>query len=358
MATRRKQSTTKKSLLIKRERRNVGRALSGGNTFLDSVIENIPHMIFVKDAKELRFIRFNKAGEDLLGYSKKSMIGKNDYDFFPKPEADFFTRKDREVLENGRLFDIPEEPIHTRYHGIRILHTKKIPIIDEKGKPSYLLGISEDITERLNLQKEIAAISDREQKRIGQDLHDGLGQHLTGVAFLIKGLSQQLAMKRLPEAHEAEKIAELVNRAISTTRNLARVLNPIDLESGSLDTALAQLATSTQRLFNIQCLFEYDMPFVLDSSEAVHLFRIAQEAVDNAVKHGRATQIRILCETSNGSIQLMVEDNGVGLAKGFERRHGMGISNMTYRAKSLGGSLKVARGRSRGTVVTCLIPER
>ena len=89
-----------------------------GLSFLDSVIENIPHMIFVKDAEELRFIRFNKAGEDLLGYAKKDMIGKNDYDFFPKTEADFFTHKDREVLKSGKLFDIAEEPIHTKEKGI------------------------------------------------------------------------------------------------------------------------------------------------------------------------------------------------------------------------------------------------
>src|SRR5204862_5453235 len=92
--------------------------------FLDTILENIPHMIFVKDAKELRFVRFNKAGEDLLGYSKKEMIGKNDYDFFPKTEADFFTKKDRHVLQSGELYDIPQEPIHTRKKGIRILHTK------------------------------------------------------------------------------------------------------------------------------------------------------------------------------------------------------------------------------------------
>lgn len=118
------------------------------NTFLDSIVENIPDMVFIKDAADLRFIRFNKAGEELLGISREKMIGKSDYDFFPKEEADFFTAKDRMVLENGQLVDIPQEPIHTQ-KGIRILHTKKIPILDEKGKPIYLLGISEDITEKI-----------------------------------------------------------------------------------------------------------------------------------------------------------------------------------------------------------------
>ena len=105
-------------------------------------------MIFVKDAKDLRFVRFNKAGLELLGCTLSEMIGKNDYDFFPKDEADFFTLKDRQVLKGKILVDIPEEPIHTRHHGLRYLHTKKIPILDAKGQPKYLLGISEDITAR------------------------------------------------------------------------------------------------------------------------------------------------------------------------------------------------------------------
>lgn len=120
---------------------------SSQEKFLDSVVENIPDMVFVKDAKELRFVRFNKAGEDLLGFPKKDMIGKNDYDFFPKDQADFFTSKDRAVLAGKEIVDIPKEPINTKYKGQRFLHTKKIPILDEKGNPVYLLGISEDITE-------------------------------------------------------------------------------------------------------------------------------------------------------------------------------------------------------------------
>lgn len=118
------------------------------NNFIDSIIENIPNMIFVKDAQELRFVRFNQAGEDLLGLPRDQMLGKNDYDLFPEKEADFFTYKDRAVLKSGELMDISEEEIHTKFRGIRTLHTKKITINDEYGTPKYLLGISEDITEQ------------------------------------------------------------------------------------------------------------------------------------------------------------------------------------------------------------------
>ncbi len=117
------------------------------NNFLNSILENIPDMVFVKEATGLRFVRFNKAGEKLLGYSRHALIGKNDYDFFPKEQADFFVSKDREVLANKEVLDIHEELIDTA-HGKRWLHTKKIVINDDHGKPNYLLGISADITDK------------------------------------------------------------------------------------------------------------------------------------------------------------------------------------------------------------------
>jgi PAS domain S-box-containing protein len=115
--------------------------------FIASVVEHLPSMVFVKDAKDFRYVQLNRAGEELLGYQRSEFIGKSDCDFFPRDQAEFSVQKDREVLASGHLLDIPEEPIHTRHRGLRILHTRKIPLYDESGKPQYLLGISEDITE-------------------------------------------------------------------------------------------------------------------------------------------------------------------------------------------------------------------
>jgi PAS domain S-box-containing protein len=127
--------------------------LRAHQALLTSIIENIPHMIFVKDAKTLRFVRLNQAGEQLLGYPRDILIGKSDYDFFPKAEADFFTATDRQALQSGTVLDIPEEPIATRLNGTRFLHTKKVPIKAGDGRAQYLLGISKDITDETHLRQ-------------------------------------------------------------------------------------------------------------------------------------------------------------------------------------------------------------
>jgi PAS domain S-box-containing protein len=135
------------------ERKRIEKELKAANAFLDAIIEHIPIVLFLKDAKSLRYVRLNRAGEELLGWPRETFIGKNDYDLWPRTQAEFFVEKDRETLK-GQMIDVAEESIQTHYQGIRILHTKKVPILDAAGHPMYLLGISEDITERRRIEKE------------------------------------------------------------------------------------------------------------------------------------------------------------------------------------------------------------
>jgi two-component system, sensor histidine kinase len=153
--------------------------------FLSSVIENIPNMIFVKDANELKFVRFNRAGEKLIGISRKELIGKNDYDFFPKDQADSFTEKDRQVLAAREVLDIPEEPLTTK-DGIRILHTKKIPIVDESGVALYLLGISEDITEHKKAESQKLKLF---EEQAGRREAERTARHFSFLSEAIKTLT-------------------------------------------------------------------------------------------------------------------------------------------------------------------------
>jgi PAS domain S-box-containing protein/putative nucleotidyltransferase with HDIG domain len=149
------------------ERKQQEKELLRANKLLNSIVENIPDMIFLKDSKELRFVRFNRAGEDLLGHSRENLLGKSDYDLFPHEQAELFTQRDREVLDRKELIDIAEESIQTRNRGERTLHTQKVPILNENGEPEYLLGISEDITERKLAEAKLLLTLESLKKAVG-----------------------------------------------------------------------------------------------------------------------------------------------------------------------------------------------
>jgi PAS domain S-box-containing protein len=142
------------------ERKRVEKELRDANAFLDAIVENVPLMLFIKDGTSLRFVKFNRAGENLLGWPRESLVGKNDFDFWPREQAAFFVQKDRETVKGGKVVEIDEEPIQTRHQGVRLLHTKKVPILDPSGNPLYLLGISEDITERRRIENELRLLAE------------------------------------------------------------------------------------------------------------------------------------------------------------------------------------------------------
>ncbi len=213
--------------------------------FLNTVIDNIPAMIFVKDARDLQYVRFNKTGAEILGYSVSDFIGKNDFDLFPDSEAQFFTGKDREVLRKGVLIDIPEEPVETKDRGKKILHTRKIPIFDMDGQPLYLLGISEDITEQLkaraekkHLEKQLQQAQKLESigKMAGGVAHD-LNNILSGIISYPELLLLQLPpdsplRKPLCQIHDAGKrAAKVVADLLTIARGVAAVKENICLNT-------------------------------------------------------------------------------------------------------------------------------
>ncbi|MGA7220381.1 MAG: ATP-binding protein, partial [Candidatus Sulfotelmatobacter sp.] len=188
-------------------------------------------------------------------------------------------------------------------------------------------------------------------------MHDGLGQHLTGIAFMSKVQEQRLAEKLLPEAADAAKIVDLVNQAIHKTRELARGLLPVVSDARGLMSALQQWAGEVEDLFALNCRLDCYSPVLIhDDAVATHLYYIAREAVTNAIKHGHAQHI-IIRLTADGTLGVLaVEDNGYGIGKIAPGNKGMGLHLMNYRARMVGGSLEVQRRAEGGTVVTCLFP--
>lgn len=217
------------------------------------------------------------------------------------------------------------------------------------------LCIFRDVTDRVRLQKEILEISSREQRRIGQDLHDGLGQLLTAIAFLAQALQQRLT--DADDSESAEQIVKLVHDAISKTRGLARGLCPVQVEENGLVSALQDLAADVETLYGIRCDFDCSADLsIQDSMVATNLYRIAQEAVTNALRHGEAKHIRLMLTAQNGDGMLSVTDDGVGVPNDLGDRKGLGLSIMSYRATMIGGALEVHRATSGGTVVRCPFP--
>lgn len=214
-----------------------------------------------------------------------------------------------------------------------------------------------DISERKRLEKIVLDISEREQRRIGQDLHDGLGQHLTGIAFMAKVQEQRLAERKIPEAGDAAKIVQLVNDAILKTRELARGLLPVVSDSHGLMSALRLYAAEIEDLFGIGCRFQCEEAVLIhDAPMATHLYHIAQEAVNNAIKHGHAKNILIRLFAGEREGTLIVKDDGLGIERPLGPHTGVGLHIMNYRAGMIGGNLAVRREQPRGTAVTCRFP--
>lgn len=217
-------------------------------------------------------------------------------------------------------------------------------------------ALSSEMAERESLEHELLEVSEREQRRIGHDLHDSLGQHLTGTALAARVLEDKLAAQAQPAAADAKTVVGLVEEGIALTRSLAKGLHPIEMEAEGLMEALDELAVQCTELFKISCRFDCDSPVLIRAAgTSGHLYRIAQEAVSNAVKHGKARNVIIRLDTLSDGIALRVTDDGVGLPDPPQRSTGMGLRIMAHRAGIIGARFSAVREASGGTTISCLL---
>ncbi len=241
--------------------------------------------------------------------------------------------------------------------SIRWIHDRAFPVRDESGEAVRIAGIADDITERKLIEKELIEISDREQCRFGQDLHDGLCQHLAGIEYLTQSLKAGLADKGHAEADQAAQIAMLIGQASAHAHDLARGLSPVPLEAGGLASALQELAATSERLFRVRCELRSDgSVLVHDNTVATHLYRIAQEAVSNAIKHGQARRIIISLGRNQHWTVLSIKNDGAELPEGPPGSAGLGGRIMNFRAAMIGGVLELRHGPDRQPTVVCSVP--
>jgi two-component system, LuxR family, sensor kinase FixL len=334
-------------------------AVRDGEQRLRAILETAVEGIITIDERGI-IESFNPASEKIFGYAAAEVISKNVSVLMSSPHRE----QHDGYLENyqrtghAKIIGIGRETIARKKDGTLFpidLSVSEVKLSDRQ----IFTGFIRDITERKRLEKEILEISEREQRRIGQDLHDGLCQHLAGIEMLAQVLAQKLAQKSQDGSVRATEIAKAVRDAIGQTRLLARGLSPVTLEAEGLMSALAELAVNTQNLFRVLCVLH--CPEVVkfnDHAAATHLFRIAQEAVSNAIKHGKAKNISIHLHETPSHLHLRVNDDGAGFPKNFSTGTGMGLRIMQTRIGMVGGTLTIERQPAGGTSVIFAAPKK
>lgn len=357
-----------------------------------AVVETSVDGVITIDARG-RIDLFNPGAERIFGYTAEDVRGQNIHMLMPEPYHSEHDGYVQAYLDTGvrRIIGIGREVVGRRASGATFPMDLAVSEVQMADGSRMFVGLVRDISERRLLEQEVTRIAEDERRRIGQDLHDGLGQTLTGIGLFARGLTRQLDAEGSPAADAARQVISLLDEADAHARALARSLVPVELESNGLEAALGRMAERASQLYNTAVRADAEgtgvsEADVLSGAAATHLFRIAQEAVSNGAQHGRATTIRVRLIRGLDKLRLRVEDDGVGFeetlrpggviepadrpspeASGARSvsapvrpadHRGMGLRIMHHRAHLAGGTLEIRPGADGGTVVTCTIPLR
>ena len=235
------------------------------------------------------------------------------------------------------------------------LHVDLLPDVSRKGGVSGFFLLVRDVTASTQLEREVVRAAEAERLSVARDLHDGLGQSLTGISLALRALARKLEQEHSKEVLFVMNLVGMTQSTIEQTRQYTHLLAPT--MHGGLFGALRALALEVSALYDVDCYAVCPRDeFPISPSVALHLYRIAQESVSNATRHGRARTIRIDCQTNEHTLVLEVNDDGLGIPASQARRDGIGLNSMHYRARMIGGSLRVAPGKDGGTEVACHVP--
>jgi PAS domain S-box-containing protein len=325
------------------------RAIATQARMIESMLEGVA---VINDAGVVEIT--NPAFDALFGYGRGELIGREMASLAGWP----FEQPERwQISASAPAATVRVEFEGRRADGDHFAAQGVLSRFEVAGRNQSLL-VLQDVSERKQLERAILEAVNREQYRIGNDLHDGLGQELTGIALMLRGVAGRLTGEYPPILPEIESITRLVNNAIESTRALARGLSPVNLERGGLKDALEGLAMHASELYGVQvvCTWRAASSDSLNPELANHLYRIAQEAVRNAVRHGKARSIRLHLHCSRAKVRLTITDDGEGLPDDAMDASGMGLKIMSYRARMLGGDVRFERAEPKGVRIVCECP--
>ena len=328
---------------------------------LAEILDGAEEAIISVDVNQ-NIVLFNKGAERIFGFKETEVIGQP-LDILLPTNARSVHRLNIDIFSDGPVSSkqISERVsvLGKRKNGKHFPVEASISKIDVGGK-RFFTAFLRDVTERRRLEKEVLEISERERRRVGQDLHDDLGQHLTGICFMVEELVQKAAEQHIAdEVDRLETLINLIEEARTKTRNLSRGLYPIELETSGFGVVIRNLAAQIEKVYGISCLVSDDQYFSIDDigiGEA--LYHIAQEAITNSVRHAQPSRIDITLKKEEGEIVMTVEDDGCGLKGNFEKGGGMGIRIMQYRARLINGTLAVERSPGGGAMVKCVVSDK
>jgi len=342
-------------LLDMTERDRAEAALRRSEDYLRSILTTAVDAIVTIDGRGT-IETFNSAAECLFGYTASEVVGRNVRLLMPQPYRDEHDGYLARFAKTGeaRIIGIGREVVGLRKDGTTF--PLDLAVSQINSSPRFT-GILRDLTDRRKLEWRLAEIQTEERRRIAQELHDGIGGHITGVGLLAQTLKTQLTSAQSPLAIKADDLVNSITECQRQLHAVARELMPVEPVPEGLTAALEELATQAETRYGISCRFQCDGPVLLhDPIAAKHVFRIVQEAVHNAARHGKPKQITIGLLPTDRRLQITVTDDGTGLKEGAGTQAGMGLDNMRQRARLLGGDFAIHPKEGGGTVVMCWIP--
>ena len=325
--------------------------------FSDAILGTSGALMLVLDASG-GIVRFNHACEVLTGFTFQEVKGREFWEIFlAERDRPMSKQNFREILGDASP-RLREGYLLTKDGRQRLISWSVTSLtLDGSNDVEFVIASGMDITERRHLEREVLQISEQEQKRIGQDLHDGLCQLLAGIDMMAVGHQKKLARQMPQEAEAAARISGYIREANEQARMLSRGLSPVELETNGLMSALQELARNTASIFSIDCRFICAEPVEIeDHGRSIHLYRIAQETVSNAIRHGQARTITITLCSSGASVFLEIRDDGSGFDSGASSTGGLGLRSIRHRISVIGGTLDILRNADAGMTVLCAFP--